>query len=121
MLNEIKLRLSSFGYTMLPEDEPLLDYLSKKLVETVKNLTNLDEVPEGLHYKIVDGVCAEFLESKFSTGKLDNISNIVKSIQEGDTTINFSENSTPEAKFLSCIEAMRFNPNYTAKYRKLVW
>lgn len=114
-------RLSGFGVNVTEADDLLLAYVISKIERDVKNFCNISEVPEDLYYVWSDAVCADFLRSKLSSGTLENISSIVKSISEGDTTINFSENSTPEGQLLTCISTMDLNLSDLIRYRKLVW
>lgn len=121
MFEDIKLRLAGFGYELVEGDEELIDYLLRKVEEMVQNATNLDVVPEGLRFSLIDWVCAEFLEMAYSVGKLKDVDRVVKSIQEGDTTVTYSETVTPESKFLAHIRVMKFDPKKVVRYRVFQW
>lgn len=121
MIEKITLRLLGFGYEMLEGDVALIEYLISKVEQDIKNATNLEEVPEGLSYCWVDGVCYEFLNLALSQGKIQNVDRIAKSIQEGDTTVSFDNELTPEARLLKAINALRITRSDTTKYRVMVW
>lgn len=118
---DVVTRLKGFGYTVVTEDDPLIDYMISKVEQDLKNLTNLNEVPTGLKFEWVDAVCGEFLSMKMATGKLENISQIVKSISEGDTTVTYSEKMTPEAQFLVCLESLKIDVSAVIRYRVMTW
>lgn len=114
-------RLKMFGVTVSDADMFMIAYAIDKIEQDIKNFCNITEVPEELYYQWSDAVCADFLRSKLSTGQLENVSSIVKSIAEGDTTVNFSESATPEAQLLECITKMSLDLNGLVRFRKLVW
>lgn len=114
-------RLSGFGVTVTEADDLLLAYVIAKIERDIKNFCNIAEVPEELYYVWSDAVCADFLHAKLSSGTLENVSSIVKSISEGDTTISFSENSTPEGQLLVCLSTMELKNSDLIRYRKIVW
>lgn len=121
MLDEIKMRLKSLGYEVNSEDDVLLEYIQKKIEESVKNLTNLSEIPEGLHYKIVEAVCADFLDTKFSSGGLEAVEGVVTSIREGDTQVSYDKDSTPQTRFLNLLDGMRIKLSELYVYRVIKW
>ena len=123
---DIETRLSSLGYTMASGDKTVISYIENKTTETFKNHTNLDEVPEGLYYKWIDAICADFLSAKYSTGGLseNETKGIISKIQEGDTTVEYatgSTSNTPQAVFLKTIESLKLPYSEIIKYRRLVW
>ena len=54
-------------------------------------------------------------------GSLENVSGIVKSITEGDTTVSYSESGTPESQLLECISRMSLDISGLVRFRKMVW
>lgn len=118
---KVVLRLSGFGYTVTDADTAMLDYVISKIEQDIKNFCHIPEVPEELYYTWTDAVCADFLKSKLSTNSLDNVSGIVSSIREGDTTVSYSKEGTPEAQLLECISKMALDLNGLVRFRKLVW
>lgn len=123
---DIYLRLGSFGFTDLSEmDKSLLQYLLEKNKQTVRNWTNNNKVPDGLHFEIVEGVCADFLHLMYSAGKVKlSTSSPVASIKEGDTTVTYgtpSASITPEKIFLNILSSMRLKGRDVIRYRRLAW
>lgn len=119
--SDVVLRLKGFGYEVVEGDDSFIDYLILHTEQEIKNLTNLTEVPEGLKFKWVDSVCGEFLGMKMATGKLENVSQVVKSIQEGDTSVTLAEGMTPEAQFFACLEKLKIDMSEIVKYRVMTW
>ena len=72
-----------------------------KVEQHIKHYCNIDDVPESLNYIAIDMICGEFLQSKKSTGQLTalEIEPIVKRIQDGDTTVEFTSSVDNEAIF----------------------
>lgn len=126
ILEDVKTRLSQFGYKVVDTDAVVIDYIKNKTIETFLNETNLTEVPEGLHYKLVDAICADFLGAKYATGGLTEtqIGGVVAKIQEGDTTVDYgtvSSSLTPSGRFLAALDSMKLPMSEIIKYRRMVW
>lgn len=131
MLTDVKERLSSLGINLTNEpgtaDGTILLFSIDKVSNHIKNQTNLNEIPQGLHEVSVDMVVGEFLLAKKSMGLL-NISSldfdvVAKQVQDGDTNTVFavSENTTPEAQFNAFIHYLQHNEVDLVKYRVLTW
>lgn len=118
--------LAAFGVTGAADD-PLLDMVINNVQWRIKNLTNQQEVPEGLESMAVFMAVGEYLNMKKATGSLEgfDLEAAVKQIQEGDTNISFAvgEGSlTPEQRLNSLIDYLingRIGEIY--RYRRLVW
>lgn len=123
--NEIVKRLESLGYTVVQnKDDFILEYIFKKVEQDIKNKTNQSEVPEGLHYVLIERICGEFLNGLYSSNLLSGtqIDSVVASIKEGDTQVSFDVKSSPEAIFKAYISyMMTYGNDDFAKYRKFVW
>ena len=123
--NEIVKRLESLGYTVVQDkDDFILEYIFKKVEQDIKNKTNQSEVPEGLHYVLIERICGEFLNGLKASSLLteDEIDSVVASIKEGDTQVSFDVKSSPEAIFKAYISyMMTYGNDDFAKYRKFVW
>ena len=89
MLEKVKERLQSFGYTLQDGDETILTFCIGKVEATIKNDCNVSEIPEGLVYIAVDMAVAEFLSAKktFSPESIQgiNLNFAIKQIQTCDT------------------------------------
>jgi hypothetical protein len=127
MVEDVTLRLASFGYTVTEADSWVLDFIITKVENHIKSECNVDAVPDGLHNIAVDMVVGEFLLSKKSTGQLTgiDISAMEKSIQEGDTNITFafgSGDKTPEKRLDELIlYLMNYGKGSFASYRSFSW
>ena len=103
-MEELIGRLSMFGYDATSYDEVVLDYCLKRAEQYIKNYCNLDEIPEELHYALIDITVGEFLKEKKNSGQLKGFVNLtpaVKSTKEGDTEVVYvtGEGSmTPEQR-----------------------
>lgn len=123
MLEELKQRLESFGYTPTGADGWMLGFCIDKVQNHIKNSCNVTEVPEGLRSVAVDMVCGEFLFGKKQSGQAIGIDfeAVVKSIAEGDTTITFDSKNSAEAKYDSLISYLMHGEVDFATYRRVKW
>lgn len=118
--------LAAFGVTGAADD-PLLDMVINNVQWRIKNLTNQQEVPEGLESMAVFMAVGEYLNMKKAAGSLEgfDLEAAVKQIQEGDTNTVFAigeGSSTPEQRLNSLIDYLingRIGEIY--RYRRLVW
>lgn len=123
MLDEVKERLQSFNITVDSADEIILNFIIRKIENTIKNATNQDAVPEELHYFFVDKVCGEFLFEKKNMGLLTEIemTAAVKSIKEGKEEVVFTDSNSVEDRFDILVKSLTNDDNVYSKFRKLVW
>lgn len=125
VLEDVHIRLSGFGIEATEDDDVILELLIGKINESVLNFTNLKVVPEGLHYKIVDAVCGEFLQTKYSLGQLTlEVVAPVTSIKEGDTTVSYATTATsvsPQKVFTDVLKNMALSSVEMSRYRVFVW
>lgn len=105
MIEKVKERLASFGYTFKDGDEIILNFSIQKVKNAIMNECNVPEVPDGLENIAIDMVVGEFLLAK-KTYSPDDLAGLdldmaVKQIQTGDTNITFSVgegSQTPEQR-----------------------
>lgn len=123
MLEEVKLRLASFGYTATTADDWMLNFCISKVETHIKNNCNAAEVPEGLRLIAIDMACGEFLFGKKQSGQSVGIDfeAAVKSIVEGDTTITFDATSSAEAKYDTLVGYLLHSEVDFAAYRRIKW
>ncbi|NYV67272.1 hypothetical protein HYI36_18535 [Bacillus sp. Gen3] len=127
MLEDVKKRLVTFGYTALPEDEWILGFTIEKVENLIKNDCNVLTVPDGLRQIAVDMVCGEFLFGKKSLGALSSVDleAVVKTIKEGDTQVTFAigeGSQTPEQRFDSLVNYLiNYGKPSFASYRCIKW
>ena len=123
-IDEIKQRLSSFGYAVNSNDTFALTFLMRKVERHIEHLCNVNEVPDGLDQVCVDIVCGEFLTEKKATGQLtdEQMIEVVKRIQDGDTTVEMAGTSDANAIYDAFVN--RLTNSYEddiIRYRRLVW
>lgn len=129
--DELVQRLQSLGFQYYDSDTHkfMLKFLTNKVENTIKNETNQNEVPEGLHHAFVDMVCGEFLwqlngMKMLTTDEVLKVAEtaIVTQIKVGDTSTSFDAKSSPQALFEALTTAlMNDGRKEFVKYRKLVW
>lgn len=124
LIEEITERLKSFNYEVTDEDNFILKFIHGKVENTIKNETNLDAVPSGLHHILVDMICGNLLYEKMNANKLTDkqIKAVVASISEGDTSVSYDTKTSPQAMFDTFVnKLMNDGTNEFATYRKMVW
>ena len=119
-------RLAQLGYTVTETDMSAVEYCCGKVKNTIKNDCNLTDIPDGLCYVAIDMSVGDFLMMKktFSPESLSglDIGEIVKSIQTGDTTVQFDTSSNSTAALDSVINYFLTNGRKQfACYRKMRW
>lgn len=122
MLNDVKSLLEALGYTVLPGDEWLLDFLTRKIEKDIQSACNVAQVPDALHETAVKMVAGEFLLAKKGADQLNgfDVDGAVKSITEGDVSITFE--GTPEQRLDALIDYLRhYNSGALAAYRCIKW
>lgn len=127
MREDVVTLLAALGVAGAAEN-PLLDLVINQVQWRIKNLTNLQEVPEGLVGLAVQMAAGEFLSMMKGSGQLEGFEleeAAIKQIQEGDTNTVFSVGDgsyTPEQRLNSLIDFLingRVGEIY--RYRKMVW
>ncbi|BDH60138.1 hypothetical protein MTP04_02680 [Lysinibacillus sp. PLM2] len=131
MLEDVKQRLSSLGIIVSSEpsssDDLILSFTIEKIINHIKNQTNLSAIPKGLREIAIDMVVGEFLYLKKGMGQLDvstlDFSLVAKQVQDGDTNTTFAieASNTPEAKFDALVSFLQHNEVDFVKYRVLTW
>lgn len=92
MLQEVKDRLQTLGYSATTNDDPLLNFIIIKNDSYVKTYCGIAAFPAELHQVMVDMNVGEFLLNMKNSGQSINIdlSAETTSVQEGDTRVDFS-------------------------------
>lgn len=124
-------RLSQLGYTNHADDtqEDAVRYAIDRAVEKIRANINRSDIPDGLHYTLVDMAVGLFLMDKKTAGQLGDDFDFTlpaKKITEGDISVEFAGESdgasTPEARFDKLIDSFINPPAYLfARYRRFVW
>ena len=127
MREDVVTLLAALGVAGAAEN-PLLDLVINQVQWRIKNLTNLQEVPEGLVGLAVQMAAGEFLSMMKGSGQLEGFEleeAAIKQIQEGGTNTVFSVGDgsyTPEQRLNSLIDFLingQIGEIY--RYRKMVW
>lgn len=124
MLEDVKARLASFGYTVIADDTWMLNFIILKVQEYIEAYCNINTIPEGLNNIAVDMAVGEVLMNKKSIGQLPefDLSAAIKQIQEGDTSISFDTSHSPEQKLDSLINyLMNYGKGALTAYRCIKW
>lgn len=133
MENRIYEKLNSLGYS-IPNDEGVytpsesdkmaISLIMLKVVQIACNECNTDELPTELEYQIIDNIVGEFLYQKKSMGLLDieslDLTDTVKSISEGDTSITFADGTSQAEQFNILVSYLMRNIDYS-DFRKIRW
>lgn len=124
MLEEVKTRLDTLGYATVDGDDIAIKFAVDKTQVHVKHFCNINEIPECLNAVMVDMAAGDFLYSKKAMGQLTvmQIDQIVKKIQDGDTTVEYATTTDPEAIFNSYLNKL-IDGHYDdlIAHRKLRW
>lgn len=125
VIKQILKRLDSFGYVATVEDAFLIVFSLQKVKQDILNQCNVSEVPDGLHYALVDQTTGLVLQSKNAVGQLEisslDLSGIVQSVKVGDASVSYSGSSDTE-KFNGLLNYLLSSgkDDYTC-YRKFKW
>lgn len=129
MLDKVKERLQSFGYTLKDGDEVILNFSIQKVENTIKNDCNVSSIPDGLVNIAIDMAIGEFLTAKktFSPNDITglDLDFAVKQIQTGDTNTVFATGEgslTPEQRLSAFISyLLTYGRDEFSCYRKIRW
>ena len=122
MLERVKERLASFGYTLKAGDEAALAFSIQKVENTIKNDCNVSSIPDGLGNIAIDMAKKAFAPEDIAGLDLDFA---VKQIQAGDTTTVFAVgegSSTPEQRLNAFLNyLLTYGRDEFSCYRRIRW
>nr|DAK88318.1 MAG TPA: head to tail adaptor [Caudoviricetes sp.] len=129
MLDRIKERLQSLGYTVKDSDDIAINFAMQKVENTIKNDCNISAIPDGLMNIAIDMAVGEFLMSKKTFAPNDllslNLDSAIKQIQEGDINIAFAVgegSKTDEQRLDSFINyLLTYGRGEFNTYRRFKW
>lgn len=129
MLERVKERLQSLGYTVKDSDDIAINFAMQKVENTIKNDCNVSAIPDGLMHVVINMVVGEFLMSKKTFAPNDllnfNLDAAIKQIQEGDTNISFAVgegSKTDEQRLDSFIDyLLNYGRDEFITYRRFRW
>lgn len=108
--------------TGIPFDgDAFIEYLYKSEKQHILNDCNLMELPQELEYIVIERTVGRFLQLKLKDILTDDELNVVKSIKEGDTQVEFGDVSN-ETRLQGVIASLlRSRERDMACYRKFKW
>lgn len=116
---DIRERLVQLGAEVGEEDEAAVLFAENKTAEHIKNVCNLDYIPEELEYLAVDMACGEYLRDRLLSGVMGDFdtAGALKAITEGDVRVEYDGGDSLEAllEFLGRGEADLY------RFRKICW
>ena len=129
-------RLKQLGFQTSAEDGVQIEYCAGKVKEQLHNelnsKTTTEELPNELTYVAIERTVGEFLytlmvfggdSAKARLANLD-LSTAITSLREGDVSISFDKDASPEARLMSVLDKMRrYGAGRAAIYghRKMRW
>jgi len=118
-------RLKSFGYEITEDDDWMLTFCMEKVTKTIMNQCNVSTIPENLIPTAIDMTCGEFLLIKKRTGQLQigglDLSGVVTSIKQGDTSVSFDSGMSDEEKIDTLIAYLMNGKDDLLCYRRMYW
>lgn len=129
MLERVKERLQSLGYTVKDSDDIAINFAMQKVENTIKNDCNISAIPDGLMNIAINMAVGEFLMSKKTFAPNDllnfNMDAAIKQIQEGDTNISFAVgegSKTDEQRLDGFIDyLLNYGRDEFITYRRFRW
>lgn len=134
MKDKIIERLMQIGYlkagddntppVLTPVDEMMIDFVAEKITRQIEADLN-DSIPEELTLSVVDMIIGEFLMSKKNLGQLAiddiDVTDAVKSISEGDTSITFADGMSQSEKLDEFINYLKTPKVSFTDFRRIRW
>ena len=120
-------RLQSLRYTAVSSDDWIINFITDKTENYIKSNCNIAVIPDELLQAETDMICGEFLNTKKNSGNLDieglNFEMVSKSVQEGDTKVEFFTDGTATADqlFNKLIQALTGRKDELSSYRCVKW
>lgn len=120
MLADVRMLIrASVGYEVQDSDLPILEYLYNGEAQHIKNECNVEEIPDALH-SVLDALTAgKFLQLRKSAILGVEGIEVVKSIREGDTTVELGGTST-EARYDALVRTLTKERDFSC-YRRFRW
>ena len=118
-------RLRSFGYEITEDDDWMLTFCMEKVTKTIMIQCNVSTIPENLIPTAIDMTCGEFLLVRKHTGQLQmgdlDLSGVVTSIKQGDTSVSFDSGTSDEEKVDTLIAYLMNGKDDLLCYRRMYW
>lgn len=122
MLGDVIRRLGELGYEVGGDDEAHIVFCTARVESALRNALNRRDIPEGLNSVFIDRVCGEFLFDKMCSGELPEGAffgyDSVKSVREGDVSVEFAEPRSSE-RFINRLRGA--GAGELARFRRIGW
>ena len=103
------------------DGDAFIEYLYNSEKQHILNDCNLNELPKELEYIVIERTVGRFLQLKLKDILTDDELNVITSIKEGDTQVQFGDVSN-ETRLQGVIASLlRGRESDMACYRKLKW
>lgn len=120
MLADVRMLIqASVGYEVQDIDLPVLSYIYSDVEQHIKNDCNVAEIPEGLRAVLDELTAGKFLALQKGVILGTEGTEVVKSIREGDTTVELGGTST-EQRYDALVRVLTRERDF-ACYRKFRW
>jgi hypothetical protein len=120
MLTDVRMLIkASVGYEVQESELPLLTYIYNGVAQHIRNDCNVTEIPEGLQTVLDELAAGKFLALQKGVILGAEGTEVVKSIREGDTTVELGGTST-EQRYDTLVLVLTKERDF-ACYRKFRW
>ena len=120
MIAEVRMLIkASVAYEVRESELPLLTYLYEGVAQHIKNECNVTEIPEGLQTVLDELTAGKFLALQKGMILGAEGTEVVKSIREGDTTVELGGTST-EQRYDALVRVLTKERDFSC-YRKFRW
>ena len=120
MLSDVRMLIkASVGYEVQDIDLPVLSYIYSDVEQHIKNDCNVAEIPEGLRAVLDELTAGKFLALQKGVILGTEGTEVVKSIREGDTTVELGGTST-EQRYDALVRVLTKERDF-AGYRRFRW
>ena len=120
MLADVRMLIkASVGYEVQDIDLPVLSYIYSDVAQHIKNDCNVAEIPEGLRAVLDELTAGKFLALQKGVILAADGLDVVKSIREGDTTVEIG-GTTPEQRYDVLVQVLTRERDLSC-YRKFRW
>lgn len=120
MIAEVRMLIkASVSYEVRESELPLLNYLYESVAQHIKNECNVTEIPKGLQTALDELTAGKFLALQKGVILGTEGTEVVKSIREGDTTVELGGTST-EQRYDALVRVLTKERDF-ACYRRFRW
>lgn len=120
MFDDAKMLIKAcVGYEVKESELPLLSYIYNDVSQHIKNDCNVTEVPSGLQSVLDELTAGKFLALQKNTIIGADGFDVVKSIREGDTTVELGGTSN-EQRYDALVKRLTRERDFSC-YRKFRW